>query len=133
MCLLANLLSIFQVLLRSRSQRVTRSSDVTAAEAGRHGGVLASALSFASIVGPLAFSTFYFAVQKQWPGEIWLAAVVVNLVAVPCDQPRQPIDVIVGYLPSFRNVGQYLSERFLDDSLVVQILHALPCERRKSI
>ena len=50
---------------------------------GQFQGVLASALSFASIVGPLAFSTFYLAVEKQWPGAIWLAAVVVNMIAVP--------------------------------------------------
>ncbi len=52
---------------------------------GQFQGVLGSALSFASIVGPLAFSTIYFAVQKHWhwPGAIWLAAMVVNVVAVP--------------------------------------------------
>ena len=53
---------------------------------GRQGqlqGVLASAVSLASIVAPLAFSTFYFVVQKQWPGAIWLSVVVIYAVAVP--------------------------------------------------
>lgn len=34
---------------------------------GQFQGVLASAVSLASIVSPLAFSSFYFAVRKQWP------------------------------------------------------------------
>jgi DHA1 family tetracycline resistance protein-like MFS transporter len=50
---------------------------------GQFQGVLASAVSFASIVGPLAFSTFYFVVQRQWPGAIWLSVVVVYVIAVP--------------------------------------------------
>jgi len=50
---------------------------------GQFQGVLASAVSFASIVGPLAFSTFYVVAQKQWPGAIWLAVVVVYVIAVP--------------------------------------------------
>ena len=45
--------------------------------------VLASAASLASIVAPLAFSTFHFVVQKEWPGAIWLSVVVVNAIAVP--------------------------------------------------
>ena len=52
----------------------------------RHGqlqGVLTSAISLASIVAPLIFSTFYFVVQKQWPGAVWLSVVVVNAIAVP--------------------------------------------------
>lgn len=50
---------------------------------GQFQGVLASAVSFASIVGPLAFSAFYLVVQKQWPGAIWLSVVVVYVIAVP--------------------------------------------------
>ncbi|WP_102959677.1 TCR/Tet family MFS transporter [Mangrovicella endophytica] len=50
---------------------------------GQFQGVLASAMSLASIVGPLVFSSFYFVVRSQWPGAIWLSAVVVNAVAVP--------------------------------------------------
>jgi DHA1 family tetracycline resistance protein-like MFS transporter len=37
----------------------------------------------ASIIAPLAFSTFYFVVQKQWPGAIWLSVVIFNAVAIP--------------------------------------------------
>lgn len=53
---------------------------------GRQGqlqGVLTSAISLASIVGPLTFSTLYFAVQKKWPGAIWLSVAVIYAVAVP--------------------------------------------------
>jgi len=50
---------------------------------GQFQGVLASAVSFASIVGPLAFSAFYVVAQEQWPGAIWLAVVVVYVIAVP--------------------------------------------------
>ena len=35
------------------------------------------------IIAPLIFSTFYFVVQKQWPGAVWLSVVVVNAIAVP--------------------------------------------------
>lgn len=50
---------------------------------GQFQGVLASAMSLASIVGPLGFSSVYFAVRNQWPGVIWLSALVVNAIAVP--------------------------------------------------
>ncbi|AME26863.1 TCR/Tet family MFS transporter [Burkholderia sp. PAMC 26561] len=50
---------------------------------GQLQGVLASAVSLASIVGPLVFSTFYFVVREHWPGAIWLSAVVVNALAIP--------------------------------------------------
>jgi MFS transporter, DHA1 family, tetracycline resistance protein len=50
---------------------------------GQFQGVLASAVSLASIIAPLGFSTFYFVVQKQWPGAIWLSVVVVSAIAVP--------------------------------------------------
>ncbi|MEJ0050697.1 MAG: TCR/Tet family MFS transporter [Methylovirgula sp.] len=50
---------------------------------GQFQGVLASAVSLASIVAPLAFSTFYFVVQKQWPGAVWLLVAVINAIAVP--------------------------------------------------
>ncbi|NVN11053.1 TCR/Tet family MFS transporter [Nguyenibacter vanlangensis] len=50
---------------------------------GRFQGVLASAMSLASIVGPLLFSTIYFAVRDHWPGAIWLSALAVNAMAVP--------------------------------------------------
>jgi MFS transporter, DHA1 family, tetracycline resistance protein len=56
---------------------------VDPARQGQLQGVLASAVSLASIIGPLAFSTFYFAVQQQWPGAIWLSIVVIYAIAVP--------------------------------------------------
>jgi DHA1 family tetracycline resistance protein-like MFS transporter len=56
---------------------------VDASRQGQFQGVLASAVSLASILGPLAFSAFYFAVQKQWPGAIWLSVVVIYAIAVP--------------------------------------------------
>jgi hypothetical protein len=56
---------------------------VDPARQGQLQDVLASAVSLASIIGPLAFSTFYFAFQKQWPGAIWLSVVVIYAIAVP--------------------------------------------------
>jgi DHA1 family tetracycline resistance protein-like MFS transporter len=56
---------------------------VDPARQGQLQGVLASAVSLASIVGPLAFSTFYFLVQQEWPGAIWLSVVVIYAIAVP--------------------------------------------------
>ena len=50
---------------------------------GQFQGVLASAVSLASIVGPLAFSTLYVVVREQWPGAIWLSALAVNAAAIP--------------------------------------------------
>lgn len=50
---------------------------------GQFQGVLASAMSMASIAGPLAFSSFYFVVRDRWPGAIWLSALAINTVAVP--------------------------------------------------
>ncbi len=64
--------------LQSRATRL-----VDPARQGQFQGVLASAVSLASIVAPLAFSTFYFVVRKAWPGAIWLSVVVVNALAVP--------------------------------------------------
>ena len=68
---------------------------------GRQGqlqGVLASAVSLASIIAPLAFSAIYFAVQKEWPGAIWLSVVVVSMIAIPLVflgtrsvRPTQPV------------------------------------------
>jgi MFS transporter, DHA1 family, tetracycline resistance protein len=50
---------------------------------GQLQGVLASAMSLASIVAPLAFSTIYFVVQKGWPGAIWLSVIVLYAIAIP--------------------------------------------------
>lgn len=56
---------------------------VDPAQQGQFQGVLASAVSLASIVAPLAFSTFYFVIQKQWPGAIWLSVVLIYAIAIP--------------------------------------------------
>ncbi len=56
---------------------------VDPARQGQLQGVLTSAVSLASIVAPLGFSTFYFVFQKQWPGAIWLSVVVIYAIAVP--------------------------------------------------
>ncbi|WP_300751000.1 TCR/Tet family MFS transporter [Janthinobacterium sp.] len=50
---------------------------------GQFQGLLASVVSLASIIAPLAFSSFYFVVQQDWPGAIWLSVVVLNAVALP--------------------------------------------------
>jgi DHA1 family tetracycline resistance protein-like MFS transporter len=50
---------------------------------GQLQGVLASAVSLASIAAPLAFSSFYFVVREQWPGAIWLSVVAVYAISVP--------------------------------------------------
>jgi DHA1 family tetracycline resistance protein-like MFS transporter len=50
---------------------------------GQLQGVLASSMSLASIVAPLFFSTFYFLVQKQWPGAVWLSVVAIYAIAIP--------------------------------------------------
>ncbi|MBT3067500.1 TCR/Tet family MFS transporter [Rhodoferax sp. U11-2br] len=56
---------------------------VDESQQGQFQGVLASAVSLASIVCPLAFSSVYFAVKAQWPGAIWLSALVVYAIMVP--------------------------------------------------
>ena len=43
---------------------------------GHFQGVLASTISLASVVAPLTFSSFYFSFSSQWPGAIWLTALV---------------------------------------------------------
>jgi DHA1 family tetracycline resistance protein-like MFS transporter len=63
--------------------QVLATRQVDPARQGQLQGVLASAVSLASIVAPLAFATFYFVVQKEWPGAIWLSVVVVYAIAVP--------------------------------------------------
>jgi DHA1 family tetracycline resistance protein-like MFS transporter len=67
---------------------------------GQLQGVLTSAVSLASIIGPLAFSTFYVVVQKKWPGAIWLSVVVTYVIAVPVvflgtrtARPTQPANI----------------------------------------
>ncbi len=50
---------------------------------GQLQGVLASTVSLASIVAPLAFSSLYFALRTWWPGAIWLSVVVLYAFTVP--------------------------------------------------
>jgi len=50
---------------------------------GQFQGLLASVVSLASIIAPLAFSSFYFVVRQTWPGAIWLSVVVLNVIALP--------------------------------------------------
>jgi DHA1 family tetracycline resistance protein-like MFS transporter len=50
---------------------------------GEFQGVLASAVSLASIACPLAFSSVYFAVQTHWPGAVWLSALVFYAFVLP--------------------------------------------------
>nr|WP_295775329.1 TCR/Tet family MFS transporter [Rhodoferax sp.] len=59
------------------------SRQVNESRQGQFQGVLASAVSLASIICPLAFSSFYFVVRAQWPGAIWLSALVVYAIMVP--------------------------------------------------
>jgi len=54
---------------------------VSESQQGQFQGVLASALSLASIVAPLGFSSFYAVVRGTWPGAVWLSVVAVYAVA----------------------------------------------------
>jgi len=56
---------------------------VSDAQQGQLQGLLTSSVSLASIIAPLGFSAFYFMVQGQWPGAVWLSVAAVNLLAVP--------------------------------------------------
>lgn len=47
---------------------------------GQFQGVIASAVSLASIVAPLAFSSLYFMMRKAWPGAIWLSVIAVYAI-----------------------------------------------------
>jgi MFS transporter, DHA1 family, tetracycline resistance protein len=46
-------------------------------------GLLASTISFASIIAPLGFSSLYFVTRQDWPGGIWLSVIALYAVAVP--------------------------------------------------
>lgn len=50
---------------------------------GQLQGVLTSAISLAAIGAPLIFSSIYLAVQKTWPGAIWLSVVAIYILAIP--------------------------------------------------
>lgn len=49
---------------------------------GQFQGVLASAMSLASVIAPLIFSSVYVIVRDEWPGAIWLSALAVNVLAI---------------------------------------------------
>jgi DHA1 family tetracycline resistance protein-like MFS transporter len=53
---------------------------VDESQQGQFQGVLQSAVSLASIIAPLAFSSFYFVVRAQWPGAIWLSVIVLYAI-----------------------------------------------------
>ena len=61
---------------------------------GQFQGVLQSAVSLASVVAPLGFSSFYFMVREQWPGAIWLSVIVFQalgaslILSLPFAKPR---------------------------------------------
>ncbi len=46
---------------------------VPADQQGQFQGILASAVSLASIIAPLAFSNLYLVTAPQWPGAIWVS------------------------------------------------------------
>ncbi|MDR0480318.1 MAG: TCR/Tet family MFS transporter [Gallionellaceae bacterium] len=48
---------------------------------GQLQGVLASAISLASIVAPLGFTGIYSVIRASWPGAIWLLVVAIYAVA----------------------------------------------------
>lgn len=50
---------------------------------GQFQGVLASAVSLASVGAPLAFSGVYFGVKAYWPGAVWLSALGLYALMVP--------------------------------------------------
>ncbi|MFV3128721.1 TCR/Tet family MFS transporter [Niveispirillum sp. KHB5.9] len=56
------------------------SCQVDEAEQGKFQGVLASAVSLASILAPLGFSSVYLSVRWQWPGAVWLCVVALYIV-----------------------------------------------------
>ncbi|WP_402720130.1 TCR/Tet family MFS transporter [Janthinobacterium rivuli] len=50
---------------------------------GQFQGVLASAVSLASVLCPLVFSSIYFGVRAYWLGAVWLSVIVVYAALVP--------------------------------------------------
>lgn len=53
---------------------------VDASLQGQFQGVIASAVSLASIVAPLAFASLYFMLRKAWPGAIWLSVIAIYAI-----------------------------------------------------
>ncbi|KQT51341.1 MFS transporter [Devosia sp. Leaf420] len=56
---------------------------VDADRQGQLQGVMASIVSIASVFGPLLFSYIYAGVRQDWPGLIWMVAIVIYLLALP--------------------------------------------------
>jgi len=56
---------------------------VDADRQGRFQGVLASAVSLASVIAPLGFSSVYFVARARWPGAVWLSVAAIYLLCVP--------------------------------------------------
>jgi DHA1 family tetracycline resistance protein-like MFS transporter len=50
---------------------------------GRLQGILASITSLASIVGPLAISSLYFAYRASFPGLVWIAGAALYVITIP--------------------------------------------------
>lgn len=63
--------------------QVAATRQVSSDQQGQLQGILSSTVSLSSVIAPLFFSAFYFAVRNDWPGAIWLAAAVVNVIAIP--------------------------------------------------
>jgi MFS transporter, DHA1 family, tetracycline resistance protein len=59
------------------------SGKVDAQKQGRLQGVLASITSLASIVGPLAISSLYFAYRASFPGLVWIVGAALYLITIP--------------------------------------------------
>jgi DHA1 family tetracycline resistance protein-like MFS transporter len=59
------------------------SGKVDAQKQGRLQGVLASITSLASVVGPLAISSLYFAHRASFPGLVWIAGAALYLITIP--------------------------------------------------
>ena len=59
------------------------SQKVPAIQQGQFQGVIASTISLSAMLAPLLFSVLYFQFQANWPGAIWLAVVLIYLLALP--------------------------------------------------
>jgi MFS transporter, DHA1 family, tetracycline resistance protein len=59
------------------------SGNVDDQDQGRLQGMLASMISLASIVGPLAISTIYFAYRTSFPGLVWIIGAAAYLITLP--------------------------------------------------
>jgi MFS transporter, DHA1 family, tetracycline resistance protein len=59
------------------------SGNVDPQKQGQLQGVLASMTSLASIVGPLAISSLYFASRAYFPGLVWIAGALLYVITLP--------------------------------------------------